>query len=290
MTIFGLLITTYLGFCLLLRWGQTRLIFHPSPMIRATPADYGLEYEDVWLTVSTGEIHGWWIPASQVNAPVLLYLHGNASNNGDTVGRAWRLSQLGFAVLLIDYRGYGYSDRTFPDETKVYQDAEAAWQYLTQERGIAPQNLLLYGHSLGGAVAIEMAVRHPEMAGLIVEGTFTSMNAMANVMGYNRLFPLNLILTQKFNSLAKITELQVPILLIHGTEDTVVPSYMSQQLYDAVPFPDKQLYLISGAGHNDIAQVGGATYLKKISQFVQTTLGVRETSPFQDEADSNFVK
>lgn len=153
LTVLGLLITTYLGLCLLLRFGQTRLIFYPSPVVSATPADYDLAYEEVWLAVARGKIHGWWIPASKVQAPVLLYLHGNGSNNGDTVSHAWLFSQLGFSILLIDYRGYGYSslaeseaqsDRSFPDETKVYEDAEAAWKYLIHDRGIEPQNLFIY--------------------------------------------------------------------------------------------------------------------------------------------------
>ena len=283
LTVLGLLITTYLGLCLLLRFGQTRLIFYPSPVVSATPADYDLAYEEVWLAVATGKIHGWWIPASKVQAPVLLYLHGNGSNNGDTVSHAWLFSQLGFSVLLIDYRGYGYSslaeseaqsDRSFPDETKVYEDAEAAWKYLIHDRGIEPQNLFIYGHSLGGAIGIEMAVRHPEMAGLIVEGTFTSIEAMANTIGYGRWFPLKLLLTQKFDSMGKISSIQVPILLIHGTEDEVVPTVMSEELYNAASL-SKQLYLVAGAGHNNVAKVGGETYLKIISHFVESVSGVR---------------
>ncbi len=283
LTVLGLLITTYLGLCLLLRFGQTRLIFYPSPVVSGTPADYDLAYEEVWVSVATGKIHGWWIPASEVQAPVLLYLHGNGSNNGDTVSHAWLFSQLGFSVLLIDYRGYGYSSlapsealggRSFPDETKVYEDAEAAWKYLIHDRGIEPQNLFIYGHSLGGAIGIEMAVRHPEMAGLIVEGTFTSIEAMANTIGYGRWFPLKLLLTQKFDSMGKISSIQVPILLIHGTEDEVVPTFMSEELYKAVP-SSKQLYLVSGAGHNNVAKVGGENYLKIISHFVESVSGVR---------------
>ena len=266
-----------------MRFGQTRLIFYPSPVVSATPADYDLAYEEVWLAVARGKIHGWWIPASKVQAPVLLYLHGNGSNNGDTVSHAWLFSQLGFSVLLIDYRGYGYSSlapsealggRSFPDETKVYEDAEAAWKYLIHDRGIEPQNLFIYGHSLGGAIGIEMAVRHPEMAGLIVEGTFTSIEAMANIVGYGRWFPLKLLLTQKFDSMGKISSIEVPILLIHGTEDEVVPTVMSEELYNAASL-SKQLYLVAGAGHNNVAKVGGETYLKIISHFVESVSGVR---------------
>ena len=271
--ILGLLISTYLGLCLLLRVKQTRLIFHPSPIIKSTPADYDLPYEEVWLTVSTGKIHGWWISASKLEAPTILYFHGNGSNNGDVVNRALRFSQLGFSVLLIDYRGYGKSDRTFPDETLVYEDGEAAWQYLTQNKAIKPENLFIYGHSLGGAIGIEMATRHPEMGGLIVESSFTSMNAMADIMGYSRFFPLEFILTQKFDSINKISQIEVPILLIHGTEDEVVPSFMSQELYN-VASSAKKLHWVAGAGHNDVPRVGGENYLKIVSHFVESFSGV----------------
>ena len=267
--ILGLLITTYLGLCLLLRVKQTQLIFHPSPIIKSTPADYDLPYEEIWLRVSTGTIHGWWIPAAKLEAPAILYFHGNGSNNGDVINRAWQFSQLGFAVLLIDYRGYGKSDGTFPDEAKVYEDGEAAWQYLTQERGIKPRNLLIYGHSLGGAIGIEMAARYPEMGGLIVESTFTSMKAMADIMGYSRFLPLKFILTQKFDSINKISGIEVPILLIHGTEDEVVPSFMSQELYN-VASSAKKLHWVTGAGHNDVAMVGGENYLKIVAHFVES--------------------
>lgn len=269
-----LVVTAYLGLCLLLRFGQTRLIFHPSNIVKSTPADYGLVYEEVWLRVSTGKIHGWWIPATKVEAPVLLYFHGNGSNNGDGVNDALRFSKLGFSVLLVDYRGYGKSDRTFPDEAKVYEDAEAAWQHLTQDRGIKPENLFIYGHSLGGAIGIELALRHPDVAGLITEGTFTSMKAMADTIGYGRWFPLKLLITQEFNSIDKISAIQAPILLIHGTEDEVVPSFMSQELYDAAT-ANKHLHLVTGAGHNNLATVEEKTYIKVISHFVKSVSGVK---------------
>jgi hypothetical protein len=264
----GILLTIYLITCGLLRWGQTRLIFVPSQVIKATPADYQLAYEEVWLEVSTGKIHGWWISATNHQAPVILYFHGNGSNNGDTVSQAARFHQLGLSVLLIDYRGYGYSSGPFPNESLVYEDAETAWQYLTTTKQIDPKKIVLYGHSLGGAVAIELASRHSDLAGIIVDGTFTSMRAMADQMSQYKIFPLDWILTQRFDSLTKIQSLQTPILFMHGTADRVVPLFMSQELFAATS-ASKELWLVPEAEHNDLPRVGGEKYLEKIKQFVE---------------------
>jgi pimeloyl-ACP methyl ester carboxylesterase len=262
------LATAYLGFCLALRAWQTRLIFFPSSVVKATPAAVNLPYETVRLPVAGGQVYGWWIASALADSPVLLYLHGNSSNIGDLVGRASRFHQLGLSVLLIDYRGYGYSSTPFPNESRVYEDAEAAWLYLTQTRQIAPKQIFLYGQSLGGAIAIELATRHPEAAGVIVESSFTSMRAMVDSLSPYPLLPVDWILTQSFNSLAKVRSLRVPILLIHGTADREVPAQMSQDLFAAAPEP-KQLLLIPQADHNNTVRLGGTRYLKTIEAFVR---------------------
>jgi uncharacterized protein len=264
----GISVTLYLGICLLLRLGQTRLMFFPDSLLRSTPAKHDLVYQDVWLSVNTQQVHGWWIPSSDLS-PVLLYLHGNGSNNGDGVDLAAAFHQLGLSVLLLDYRGYGKSDRIFPNETRVYEDAEAAWNYLTHEQKIIPENIFVYGHSLGGAIAIELATKHPEMAGLIVTGTFTSIRNIVNLNSLLQIFPLNWLLTQHFDSIAKIKSLQVPLLIIHGTADEVIPVAMGQKLYAAAPEP-KQLVVIPGGDHNNLFRVGGQQYLSNLQQFIQT--------------------
>lgn len=284
----GVLIGLYLAACLLLWWGQTRLMFFPSDQIKATPTQVGLAYEELWLPATKGQIYGWWIPVDDAdidqdtdqnthkdtntnqntNAPVVLYLHGNGSNLGDLVGRADRLHQLGLSVLLIDYRGYGHSWGTFPNEASVYEDAEAAWQYLTIKRQISPQKIVLYGQSIGGAIAIELAVRHPTAAGVIVESSFTSMKAMVTRTIPNFLFPVDWLLTQQFDSLSKVRWLQIPILLIHGTADHTIPAHMSQTLFAAAPQP-KQILLIPNADHDNVARVGSQLYLETIQQFIE---------------------
>ncbi|XZO00444.1 MAG: alpha/beta hydrolase [Microcoleus sp.] len=178
---------------------------------------------------------------------VVLYLHGNGLNVGANVEHANRFHQLGMSVFLIDYRGYGKSQGEFPTESQVYEDAQLAMDYLVKQRGINPKQIYIYGHSLGGAIAIDLAVRNPEAAGLIVEGSFTSAREMVDFQsGVYRIFPIDLLLRQRFDSIAKVDRLEMPVLFIHGTADTVVPVEMSKKLFDAAPEP-KQLYIVPDA-------------------------------------------
>ena len=270
----GILVAiAYLSACLYLFLQQTHFIFLPSPAIQVTPEFFNLGYQEVWLPVQAGNtkverIHGWWIPAAQSDAKVLLYLHGNGINIGANVSQAYQFHQLGFSVLLIDYRGYGRSVGSFPTEARVYQDAAAAWNYLVKERQLQPSQIFLYGHSLGGAIAIDLVLQHPDAAGLIVESSFTSMREVVDYQGRFWMFPINLILNQQFDSISKVRSLKLPVLFIHGTADWRVPAQMSQQLYNATPEP-KQLVLVPGAGHNNVAEVAGSQYIQAVQQFVQ---------------------
>lgn len=267
----GLVTAAYFAVCLLLYFRQSRLIFFPSATIETTPADLGLPYEEVWHPVQPNrneQIHGWWIPAQGEEAGVLLYLHGNGINIGANVAHAKRFHQLGLSVLIIDYRGYGRSAGRFPDEQRVYEDAEISWRYLTQTRQFLPESILLYGHSLGGAIAIDLATRHPDAAGLIVQSSFTSMREMVDHTSRYGIFPVDQLLHQRFDSIGKVPQLQMPVLFIHGLADTQVPAAMSQALYEATPNP-KQLYLVPIAGHNNVADTAGDEYLRVVQQFMQ---------------------
>lgn len=267
----GIVAIIYLLACISILLWQNRLIFVPTKTIQTTPADLGLSYQEVWIPVFSKKpehLHGWWIPATSAKTGVLLYLHGNGENIGANVERAMEFHQLGLDILLIDYRGYGQSEGKFPTETQVYQDAQAAWDYLVQKQGISPQNIIVYGHSLGGAIAIDLAVRNSSIRGLIVESTFTSMRDMVDYQGSYGLFPADLLLTQKFNSKSKVHSLKMPILLIHGTLDDVVPAYMSQVLFDII-MGSKQLFLVPDADHDNVATVAGKDYQQKIREFLQ---------------------
>lgn len=267
----GTLATLYLLVCITLYFFQNRMIFVPSKQVEIFPHQYNLPHEDVWIPVNaTDRLHSWWMPADNPRG-VILYLHGNGINVGANVEHANRLWKLGFSVLLIDYRGYGRSEGKFPTEKQVYEDAETALQYLLQERGIPPRNIFLYGHSLGGAIAINLASHHPNLAGVIVESSFTSMSDMVvHLKRYNWL-PIDLILHHKFESIEKVKPLQHPLLFIHGTADRVVPSYMSQMLYDAATSPNKQILIIPDARHTDVATVAGQRYQQTLESFYQLT-------------------
>ena len=271
LTIFGILATLYIAIFLILRYGQNRFIFLPNRQIRATPQKYGLDYQEVWLRINRDRVHGWWIPTLEPTAPALLYFHGNASNNGDLMEIAVIFRQLGLSVLLIDYRGYGKSSPIFPNETRAYEDAETAWQYLTNELNIEPERIFVYGHSLGGAIAIELATKYPEMAGLIIEGTFTSIKDMASLSSTFKIFPLNLLITQRFDSISKIQSLETPLLILHGTADEIIPLFMSDALYNAASEP-KQLEIFSHAGHNNLPTFAGKEYLLVLERFIQSNL------------------
>jgi uncharacterized protein len=248
-------VLVYCTIAVVIYFGQLRLIFHPTSTLEKTPAYFRLRHEEVWLPVKTNSgqlerIHGWWMPADGATLGTLIYLHGNGINIGANVDQSNRFHKLGFAVLLIDYRGFGRSEGGFPSEASVYQDAETAWNYLIQERYVPKDEIFIYGHSLGGAVAIDLAIRHPQAAALIVQSSFTSMTAMANRQWYSWLFPANLLINQRFDSLEKVKALQLPVLFIHGTADAMIPDVMSQTLYAAAP-PPKQLLLVPGGQHNN---------------------------------------
>lgn len=243
----------YTGLCGFLYFDQEHFIFFPSSPEFLTPMGYRIPYEEIWIPVSPAanrnaaeeKLHGWWIPQSTSESKsggekhplpqrVLLYLHGNGGNIASNLEHAVRLRNFGASVLIMDYRGYGRSSSNgFPSEARVYEDAEAAWQYLVQQKKIDPHEIVIYGHSLGGAIAIELASHHPEAGGLIAESTFTSIEDMSAKEHVYSFFPIHLLLTQKFASLSKIPGIKIPILFIHGTEDEVAPFHMSERLLQA---------------------------------------------------------
>jgi alpha-beta hydrolase superfamily lysophospholipase len=244
----------YTSICGVLFFTQPYFIFKPTRAFQKSPEFYNIKYQNVYLpfpgSSSNNVIHGWWIPSQRRHLGTLLYLHGNSLNIGSNITQAYRFHQLGFSVLLIDYRGYGKSQGNFPSESQVYQDAQTAWNYLVKQKQIPANQIFIYGHSLGGAVAIDLAVKHPEAAGLIVQNSFTSMQKMAELNPYFRILPVSLILRHRFDSITKVKSLRMPVLFVHGTADAMIPKTMSKTLYAAAPEP-KQLLLVPGAKHNN---------------------------------------
>jgi uncharacterized protein len=255
--------------CAYLDTKQRELIFRAQRDIHATPASYGLPFEEVWLSVAGDphgareRVHGWWIPGPDAAASTLLYLHGARRNLSDNLFRIQRLHRMGFAVLAIDYRGFGRSDGELPSEAQAYDDAAAAWQHLRLLEPDAGRRFV-YGHSLGGAVAIELATRNDDVAGLIIESTFTSMADMAEQMGYGG---LGLVLTQRFDSLAKVATVKAPVLFVHGTSDRFVPPQMSERLYAAAREP-KRLLLVESGNHSNVSAVAFDKYQAAVRDFL----------------------
>jgi hypothetical protein len=256
----------YIADCAYMWAAQNRYIFVPGRVWQTTPERMGMRYMDVHIPVGSEgeELDAWWVPSDLANSPNIIYFHGNDRNISNNLEQTQRLHSLGYNVLLADYRGFGKSSGNMPDEAKVYEDAQAVWHYMIKLRN--PGKIFIYGHSLGGAIAINLAIYHPEAAGLIVESTFTSMLAMGKLTyGY---LPVDWLLNQRFDSLQKVARLRLPVLYIHGTWDQRVPAVMSQQLYAATPFP-KQLLLIEGGEHNNSSAIGWIEYRHALSAFVK---------------------
>lgn len=269
----------YGAICAGLYFSQTRLIFKPTATLTQTPDALGVDYQDVWIDAAGQAalpdegMHAWWLP--RLSGPLaelsltLLYLHGNSENIGANLNHAHRYQRMGFDVLLVDYRGYGRSPGPFPNEMRVYDDAIAAHRYLIETQKVLPQHLWIFGHSLGGAITIELASQKPA-AGLIVQSSFSSMLDVIELSGQYNWAPVNWILTQRFDSMIKVPNLTMPVLYIHGVEDDTTAASMTEKLHGASPEP-KQLWLVPGAGHNNVADTAGPEYFTKVETFVQQT-------------------
>lgn len=255
--------------CVALYFQQQRLMFFPMHKLEHTPSLYQLNYQDVWIPVSksggqSDRIRGWWIPAEKPDAPVMLYFHHNAINIGANVSQGLQFHKLGYSIFLFDYRGFGQSEGAFSTESHLYEDAQAAWNYLTQERKLSPNRIVIYGHSVGGAIAIDLAAKHPEAAALIVQSSFTSMRDMTKRFGVYWFLPIELVLRQRFESLEKMKSIKMPVLIMTGTEDIQIPVEMGERLYAAAP-GSKQLIIIQGGGHdNHLSE----PYKQRVKQFI----------------------
>ncbi|MDA0275508.1 MAG: alpha/beta fold hydrolase, partial [Proteobacteria bacterium] len=178
-------------------------------------------------------------------APALLYLHGARVNLTSSVYRIRGYAQMGFNVLAIDYRGFGRSSERLPSEDSVYEDAEAAWRWLAT-RVPVPQRRVIFGHSLGGAIAVELALRAGDAGALVLESTFTSIREMAETRA--AFLPIDGLITQHFEVEKKLPRVRMPVFIVHGEDDSVVPASMAARLYAAAPEP-KRLFMVQGAGH-----------------------------------------
>jgi pimeloyl-ACP methyl ester carboxylesterase len=240
------------------------LLYLPSRRILETPSALGLTFTAVELEADDGvRIHGWWVPAPARSAGHVLLCHGNAGNIGDRVLHTALLCGAGFDVLLFDYRGYGRSGGR-PSEEGTYRDARAARAALLAQPGVDARRVVYLGESLGAAVALELAHQHPP-AGLILQSPFTSVRDMARL--HYPLIPRALV-PDAYPSLRLIRSLQVPLLVLHGERDEIVPPLHGQALYDAATCP-KRLELLPGVGHNDLVARAGAGWAEAIATWAR---------------------
>lgn len=261
--------------CSVLQHKERELVFRIEPgqasWFRGLPA--GVQELDLRPRTFTANqsLHAWWWPAQRADAPAILYLHGVRWNLTGQLFRIEQLHAMGYSVLAVDYRGFGQSRGDLPSEATVYEDAQVAWERFAQLQPDRNKRLI-FGHSLGGAVAVELAAELSRQAqkdgsqsaarGLILESTFTSLGDVAAVVADTAL-PVRWLLSQKFDSIDKIDQVGMPVLLVHGQDDRYVPPRFSQQLYEAAQQP-KTLLLVPGASHNNSMSLAGPRYRQAI--------------------------
>jgi len=246
--------------CALLDAKQREWIFQPTERSWQGADTSGME--DVWinfdsrLSSESVRLHALWLPAPDANAPVLLYLHGARWNVSGSSQRIRRMQSLGFSVLAIDYRGFGQSSAGLPSEKLAIEDARAAWDWLAQRYPQQPR--YIFGHSLGGAIAIALASEVDDERGTLVEGTFSRMTDVIGSMRWGWL-PVGPFLTQTFDSTQRVAHIGSPLLVVHGSGDRLIPPALGQQLYAAAQGP-KRWVLVEGGSHHNTNAVGLPQY------------------------------
>ncbi len=264
------------GFLIILYFFQSRFVFFPSHEIEATPEDVGLTYESVEITTSDGvKITGWFVQAKNARGTVLFF-HGNGGNISHRLYSLHIFHELGLSALIIDYRGYGRSEGK-PSEEGIYLDAEAAWKYLVEQRSIKPDEIILFGRSLGGAVAVNLAGKHKPKA-LIVESTFTSIPEIgSDVYPFLPCALLRLLSRYQFNATEGISQVDCPVLVVHSRDDEMIPFAHGRAIFDAAGEPKE--FLETTGSHNDGFIVSGLTYKDGLDKFISSHLGTQPAAP-----------
>jgi uncharacterized protein len=263
-------ILVYAVLCLLVFFFHRRLIYFPYSALVSTPSEAGLDYRDVFFDAADGpKIHGWIVePFPGATGAVvspranLLFFHGNGGNLSYSVEALRTFAVMGYRTLAIDYRGYGRSGGS-PHEEGLYRDAEAALRFFCDEYGLRADEVVYVGRSLGGGVALELALRE-KPAALVLESPFASIRDMAGMMGY--LFPLRLLLGDRYDNVGKVGGLDCPLLVIHSGEDEVVPFRQGVRVFEAAAEP-KEFIEIRG-GHDEGYYESGSVYTEGFMQFV----------------------
>ncbi|MDT3737817.1 MAG: alpha/beta hydrolase [Denitratisoma sp.] len=264
------LVLGYAALAALLVVFQSRFIYFPEMgrEDRATPAQVRLPFEEVRIATADGEtLHGWFVPASDARATV-LFLHGNAGSIAHRLDWLPMFQRLSLSALLVDYRGYGASTGR-PSEAGTYADAEAAWRHLTEDRRIAPGRIVVFGESLGGAVAARLAAR-VNPAALVLHSAFTSAPDLAADL--YPFLPARLLTRFSYDTLAAVRELRCPLLVAHSLQDEIVPAAHGRRLYEAAAGPRQWIEL--AGSHNDGFIFMRTEWVHRFDEFLQRHLPV----------------
>lgn len=245
---------------------QHRLLYLPhipGRSLNMTPADIGLGYDDVELRASDGvRLHGWFVPGA--GPKVLLFLHGNAGNISHRLASIRQWIELGVSVLIIDYRGYGESGGR-PTEAGTYLDAEAAWAYLVRDRSVRPEDIVVFGRSLGGPIAGRLAATH-DPAELIIESAFTSVPDIASEL--YRFIPARYLSRYQYDTRGYVRDVRCPVLIVHSRDDEIIPFEHGAAIFAAAPEP-RALLELEGS-HNEAPFQSGARYLEGLRSFLDS--------------------
>lgn len=259
--------------CATLDEQQRKWIFQPTDRTWWGGLAAAEGMSDVWIDFRSREanqpvrLHGLWLAQANADAPVLLYLHGARWDVRGSAHRMRRMHELGFSVLGIDYRGFGRSTNELPSETMAYEDARAAWEWLGRQH---PQSRrYIFGHSLGGAIAVHLASEAEDARGLIVEGSFTSIRDVLGSFRWGWL-PVGPLITQRFDAAERIQKVRTPVLVVHGSEDTLIRPELGRALFDRAPAP-KRFVLVEGGSHHNTNAVGQAQYREALAQLFGLT-------------------
>ncbi len=262
-----ILAASYLGLAVYLYFFQSRLVYFPTATLVGSPADLGLAYQDVWLNPDKGKgfVHAWAAPAdpSFDSGRWVLFCHGNGGNISGRLPLLEILHRLGYSTLIFDYRGFGRSSGR-PTERNTYQDAVAAWRWLVEEQAVAPEDIMVFGRSLGGAVAAWLA-REKNPGLLVVESTFTSLVDMGRQL--YPFLPVHWLARHRYPTQRHIASYPGPILIMHSQDDELVPMEMGRQLYKTAT--GDKLFIELRGGHNEVWYVMGREYEQRLRQGVE---------------------
>ena len=254
--------------CTTLETKQGQWIFNPSDRSWGDTSLVASSMQEAWvefdsqLTGKPVKLHTLIHASSNVRAPVMLYLHGARWSVTGSAYRITRMQELGFTVVAPDYRGFGKTSNETPSEKMAYEDAKAAWDWLAKTYPERPR--YIFGHSLGGAIAIDLASRVSDEAGTIVEGTFTSIADVVSTMALGWL-PVSPLISQKFDSVNKVASIGSPLLVVHGMQDSVIKPALGRKLFEAAAQP-KRFVSVEGGSHHNTNSVGQSDYRKALAE------------------------